>query len=80
MIATLTPRHDATRSLLVHGNIGIQRSTASCLLFSCLTMQVRGAGLATDQLVTKVEGKLAALDSYEQLLGGIALGGGVAAL
>ena len=38
------------------------------------------SGLATDKLVTEVEDKLAGLDSYEQLLGGIAQGGGVAAL
>ena len=38
------------------------------------------SGLATDQLVTAVEDKLAGLDSYEELLAGIAQGGGVAAL
>lgn len=45
-----------------------------------LTACMRVPGLATDQLVTEVEHKLAGLESYEQLLGGIAQGGGVAAL
>jgi hypothetical protein len=52
----------------------------SCVV-SHLTLLLCGlSGLATDQLVTEVEDKLACLDSYEQLLGGIAQGGGVAAL